>query len=143
MGDLSDSRTGTVIVSGGMSPSSATVVPMIIRRPAFVVLSVGVVAALAACGGTSSSSGSASPSATESTFTAPANAAAVVTGMKAAGAPIKLTVTFTAASDENDLLGRPGQYTSKAAFKDTQVKDATTASKGDVELGGGVECFAQ
>lgn len=60
--------------------------------------------------------------------------------MAAEGAPITLTVTFTAETDKNSLLGRPGQYTSKAAFADTRAK-GPLAKNGEIEAGGGVECF--
>lgn len=57
---------------------------------------------------------------------------------------IKLTVVYNASTDPNHLLGRPGQYTSKAAFTDSRL----TASQiqgdtdlGDVQAGGGVEVY--
>lgn len=57
---------------------------------------------------------------------------------------IKLTVTYTAVTDVNHLLGRPGQYTSKASFSDDLIPagDTTGDESGDVDFGGGVEGFA-
>lgn len=55
----------------------------------------------------------------------------------------KLTLTVTAENDENHLLGRPGQYTSKIAFADSRIKgdDAAMYETGDIELGGSIEVF--
>ncbi|MGW3690312.1 hypothetical protein [Streptomyces sp. NPDC005125] len=55
----------------------------------------------------------------------------------------KLTQTVTAENDENHLLGRPGQYTSKIAFSDSRIKgdDAAMYKTGDIELGGSIEVF--
>ena len=116
---------------------------MDIRRSVSVVVVFASFAALAGCGGgdATPSSGSASPATTASATAANPQAASVVTGMKTAGAPVTLAVTYTAQSDVNHLLGRPGQYTSKAAFTDARVEGAASAGKGDVEAGGGVECF--
>jgi hypothetical protein len=115
---------------------------MDIRRAVSVVAVFASFAALAGCGGDATpASGSASPATTASATAANPQAASVVTGMKTAGAPVTLAVTYTAQSDVNHLLGRPGQYTSKAAFTDARVEGAASAGKGDVEAGGGVECL--
>lgn len=116
---------------------------MDIRGSVSVVVVAASIAALAGCGGSDakSASRSASPATTVSATAANLQAAAVVNGMKAAGAPVTLAVTYTAQSDVNHLLGRPGQYTSKAAFTDARVGGVASAGKGDVGAGGGVECF--
>lgn len=53
-------------------------------------------------------------------------------------------VVFTAETDPNDLLGRPGGYESKASFADSRIPPSETLgySEGAVELGGSVEVFA-
>jgi hypothetical protein len=69
----------------------------------------------------------------------------VVLALAAAGLPVELTVVYTEATDPNDLLGRPGGYTSKAAFVDTRVDEdeVSDSDEGSVELGGGVEVFEE
>jgi hypothetical protein len=56
----------------------------------------------------------------------------------------KLTVVYTAATDRNHLLGRPGGYTSKSSFADSRIAPADVQgfTPGDVELGGSVEMYA-
>ena len=70
---------------------------------------------------------------------APPAADAVVAQLKASGIPIGQTVALTAETDPNKLLGRPGQYTSKATFADTRLP-ATAAPS--LDAGGSVETFA-
>jgi hypothetical protein len=60
-----------------------------------------------------------------------------VSSLKAHGLPVTPTTVYTAASDPNHLLGRPGEYTSKANFADSRV---TTSGDG-VAAGGSVEVF--
>jgi hypothetical protein len=69
----------------------------------------------------------------------------VVAGLAEAGLPVELTVVYTEASDPNDLLGRPGGYTSKASFVDTRIdeEEVSASEEGSVELGGGVEVFEE
>ena len=53
------------------------------------------------------------------------------------------TVVFTAETDPNALLGRPGGYTSAAGFSDARVpSEYRDALAGSVEAGGKVEVFA-
>lgn len=68
------------------------------------------------------------------------DAAGVIEELAARGLPAKLTVTYTADTDPNKLLGRPNGYTSKAAFADERAKNGL-GEEGDVALGGGVEVF--
>ncbi|MEW1911837.1 hypothetical protein AB0442_25920 [Kitasatospora sp. NPDC085895] len=77
------------------------------------------------------------------------DAAAVTRRLLAAGLPVRLTVTYTGADDPDGLLGRPGQYASKAAFDDTRVSDSPLAReeaagrrRDAVSYGGAVEVFA-
>jgi hypothetical protein len=63
----------------------------------------------------------------------------VVGKLKQAGLPIGRYRIYTASTDPNKLLGRPGQYTSKVNFNDTRL-----GFKADyaVDGGGSVEVFA-
>lgn len=67
-------------------------------------------------------------------------AADVVKKLEAHGLPIGVRTVYTAASDPNDLLGRPGEYTSKVNFRDTRIKNPPDPT--DVDAGGSVEVFA-
>lgn len=123
-------------------------------------LAVGAVALLgmAACGGASHRTASpvagstimatttvAAVTSTTATTKAPAKdtAAEVAAKLKAAGLPITGLIVYDATTDPNHLLGRPGQYTSKAAWVDTRLKvdPNVKLDPGDVGLGGGVEVF--
>jgi hypothetical protein len=72
-----------------------------------------------------------------SEFGAEMTAADIARALKAQGLPIKKITVFSAATDPNHLLGRPGQYTSKVAFRDARIKEE--ADPTDVTAGGGVE----
>lgn len=62
----------------------------------------------------------------------------VITALRHAGLPIAGVRYFNPASDPNKLLGRPGQYTGKANFRDRRI-----SGRGfDVDNGGSVETFA-
>jgi hypothetical protein len=81
------------------------------------------------------------------TTAAPASkldAAGIVARLKAASLPIGTVTVYTAATDPNHLLGRPGGYLSKAGFADTRInpKDAKDDRRGAVDLGGDIEVFA-
>ena len=69
------------------------------------------------------------------------DATQVVGRLQAAGLPVTGAVAYSAATDPNHLLGRPNEYTSKAAWVDTRAVDPG-ASAGAVGAGGGVEVFA-
>lgn len=81
---------------------------------------------LAACGG--GDAPAASPTADD-----------VVAALKSTGLPIGDTLAYTAETDPNDLLGRPGGYASKTAFHDTRIDNPT--GEFDVDYGGDVEVF--
>lgn len=53
----------------------------------------------------------------------------------------RASVVYTADTDPNELLGRPGGYTSKAGFTDVRITDEEP--DGRVEAGGSVEVFAK
>jgi hypothetical protein len=55
-----------------------------------------------------------------------------------------LTLVYTADNDPNDLLGRPGGYTSKVAFADSRILPEETDGlpEAAIERGGSVEVFA-
>lgn len=58
---------------------------------------------------------------------------------------IKVTAIYTADTDPNELLGRPGGYTSKANFADSRVSLEAINElmpPDDMERGGTVEVFA-
>lgn len=124
------------------------------RRAA--VLAAATLLLAAGCGGSSKTSTPAAntaPAASTASAAAPAahttapsatDAAGVVTRLKAAGLPVGAVIVYTAASDPNHLLGRPGGYTSKAGFADTRIdpKDAKDTSAGSVDLGGDIEVFS-
>jgi hypothetical protein len=67
------------------------------------------------------------------------SAAAIVAGLRCLGLPIGRTIVYTAATDPNHLLGRPGGYISKANFRDTRLTPQSTDFA--VADGGSVEVF--
>ncbi len=69
-------------------------------------------------------------------------AADIVTALKAAGLPVGTSFTYTADNDENHLLGRPGQYVSKANWIDTRLQTTDTGADISVRDGGSIETFA-
>lgn len=105
---------------------------------AAVAVAALVVVALAGCSGAS-----AGGTAVASSPPAAPDAQQVVEAFADAGLPVRDMVVYTAETDLNDMLGRPGGYTSKAAFVDTRidVSDVGDTSEGAIELGGGVEVF--
>jgi hypothetical protein len=71
------------------------------------------------------------------------DAADVVAWLKAAGVTVKATKVYDEDSDPNNMLGRPGGYTSKAAFQDKRVPASEYGSEvDDPNRGGSVEVFA-
>lgn len=82
---------------------------------------------------------SAAPTSSATPVSKPASldAKGVVDSLKSKGLPIENIIVYTEANDENKLLGRPNQYTSKVNFADKRA--AQTDSKNPV--GGSVEAF--
>ena len=94
---------------------------------------VVVVAAIAVAG---------APGSTGATGAAgqPRTARQLVRGLEAAGLPIGRIKVYTAATDGNHLLGRPGAYTGKVSFRDTRIHDGGVGYA--VSSGGSLEVFA-
>jgi len=61
-----------------------------------------------------------------------------------AGVPLRTAVVYNASTDPNQLLGKPGGYTSKIAFTDgrTGVSPTSVTAEDPVEQGGSIEVFA-
>jgi len=111
------------------------------RKFTLVVLSAVVMILLAGC----SSGGS-----TQSTSTTEQKPKVDITKMTAgeivktfqdAGFPIGSVTVYTAETDENSLLGRPNQYTSKAKFTDTRTSEPAAGSATENTAGGTIEVF--
>jgi hypothetical protein len=129
-------------------------------RSRLLPLAAAIVAAagLTGCAGSSTSStGSqttpaASPHSTAVATPAPSgpaaelagkDAAAVVAWLKAHDVPVAVTTIYDENTDPNNLLGRPGGYSSKAAFQDARVPaDKYGSEADDPNRGGSVEVFA-
>jgi hypothetical protein len=88
---------------------------------------------LGGCGGSGNSSHRSS-TATEERKTA----IAVLRALKSAGLPIDGFINYTAVTDDNHLLGRPGQYVHKVNFHDTRLEKA---NEFDIDGGGSIETF--
>lgn len=61
-------------------------------------------------------------------------AAEVYQGLKAAGLPIGKYVEYTAETDSNKLLGRPGQYIGKVNFEDSRIDEDTNNLDNSIEV---------
>jgi hypothetical protein len=77
---------------------------------------------------------------------APPTAAALASGLKAAGLPVTHLIVYNAVTDPNHLLGRQGGYTSKVAWQDERAIAAgagkpVPSDRGGTEFGGGIEVF--
>ncbi|PJN22432.1 hypothetical protein CG736_28385 [Kitasatospora sp. CB02891] len=120
------------------------------RRTALAAATVGI--ALIVTGCSSSSTTSTPPAATGAAPTGAASnaapvkqqldATAALAALTAHAPSITLVKAYTADTDPNHLLGRPGQYTSKVAFKDSRIKDVDGQDEDAVIRGGGIEVFA-
>ncbi len=113
----------------------------------FPVVVAAFAVPLAGCGGSTQSA--TTPTATPVTTTAAAaspaqSPASVIAKFQAAHLPVVPTITYTAESDSNHLLGRPGQYTAKESWTDTRVDPSQVRdhAAGNVDLGGSVEQFS-
>lgn len=107
-----------------------------------IVLGIMLMVLLVGCGGGGAASEASAPPASSPSPSVekPLTAEAVVAALQAAGLPIGEVKVYTADSDPNALLGRPGQYAGKAAFHDSRIDD-TAAPAFDVQRGGSVEFF--
>jgi hypothetical protein len=114
------------------------------------VVTMVALLALAGCGAdestdqsaeaTAGSSASASASA-EAAPAAPLDANVVLGELQAAGLPITGSVVITEMNDSNNLIGRPGQYTSKVAFADQRTGATLSEAEPNNDAGGSVEVF--
>jgi hypothetical protein len=100
------------------------------RTVLVVIVGLAVAAVVGGCGG----SGSSSAGATEGK-----TAVAVLRSLRSGGLPIGGYINYTAASDDNHLLGRPGQYVSKVNFRDKRLEAWPDF---DTNGGGSIETFA-
>jgi hypothetical protein len=71
------------------------------------------------------------------------SAAVLLSRLRANGMPIGSFVNYTVRTDENHLLGRPGEYISKVNFQDTRIPAAETdGDPTSIDAGGSIETFA-
>jgi hypothetical protein len=70
-------------------------------------------------------------------------AAGVAAELRGAGMPIASARTLTARTDPNELLGRPGLYTSKVFFADRRLgrTDKYGVRRTEADAGGSIEVF--
>jgi hypothetical protein len=116
------------------------------------LLLVLLVLALAGCGSATTQQVTVTPAptaqptqATKAVATAYAGQTAlqVIQHLQAHRLPIGVTYVYTAETDLNHLLGRPGQYTGKAEFTDTRLPaSGDQGANISVSDGGSVEVFA-
>ena len=76
--------------------------------------------------------------ASAATVAAPPKPAQVLAALKSEGLPIGTYRIYTAASDPNKLLGRPGQYVGKLNFHDKRLPKSSSYDTGS---GGSIEVF--
>ena len=124
------------------------------RCVSFILLATFLLLLLAACGGTSTTTGSSSPTQPPAATSVPTatptpqvahagkSAQEIVQELKAKGMPIGAIFAYSAETDLNHLLGRPGQYTGKVEFKDTRISSTSQGADISVSDGGSVEVFA-
>lgn len=117
------------------------------RSLTLMLSTIALVSTISACGSTNTGHTAASSAVPRTSSSprplAPLTARAVILGLKADTPSISVSVVYTAATDPNHELGRPGGYTSKAAFVDSRINPSSVSdsSTGSVALGGGVEVF--
>jgi hypothetical protein len=95
---------------------------------------------LAACSGNSvgtASNATPIPQPALEVTASPLKAEAVFSAFKEAGFPVKDEVQYTEETDNNNLLGRPGQYVGKINFSDERSIKKATAKQGNT-----IEVFA-
>ncbi|MFF0297758.1 hypothetical protein ACFYST_30500 [Kitasatospora sp. NPDC004614] len=110
----------------------------------------GIALIVTGCSSSTDSSNTAAPAASTPVASAPApakqqlDAAAALAALTAHAPTIKQVKAYTADTDPNHLLGRPGQYTSKVAFNDSRIKaeDVEGQDEDAVIRGGSIEVFA-
>lgn len=117
-------------------------------RKTAIAITVAALAALTACSSSSSKpdtsqSSPAAKGAPAEDAPAPLTAEAAFAKLAERVPSAKLGTVFTESSDPNKLLGRPGQYLSKASFTDNRIgaDDASGLDEADTLRGGGIEVF--
>lgn len=116
---------------------------MILALPALSALFL-----FSGCGaGAPPPAGASTPSAAPASINTPSpvlslDPASFLAAMKQAGLPIAETVIYTADTDPNKLLGRPGQYLAKANWHDSRLPAPSAPDDPQVSDGGGVEIYA-
>jgi hypothetical protein len=119
-----------------------------LKRTALALASAAVL--LTGCGGGDENQAQPSSAATNSSATAktsseatasPADAAAVLEQLTAAGLLITGSLVITETNDPNNLIGRPGQYTSKVVFADERTGVALDETAPSNDAGGSIEVF--
>jgi len=90
-----------------------------------------LVSSVLLCGCQSTNSNSASE---------PTTAEEIIKALQDTGFPITEICVFTAENDPNSLLGRPGQYITKASFVDSRAEEVLDDNIG-VSNGGSIETF--
>ena len=110
------------------------------RHTRTATLVVASLLALTACSGSddASSSTETSQPAADSKQAAPMDAKQVIISLAEKIGSAKSATVYTADTDPNNLLGRPGGYTSKADFTDDRAKPKLDD---EVQNGGSVEVF--
>jgi len=91
--------------------------------------------------GSASSPGASTPVTRGSPADQALTAEAIVQALVDRGLPIDSTVTYTAETDPNELLGRPAQYVGKASFHDSRLDAPSDPKVLSVTDGGSVEVF--
>ena len=116
---------------GGPAPPSAHRLPPVVRHDARV--RVAFLAAVALLASVAIGSAPGAPASGRS-------AEQLVLELRASGLPIGKIKVYTASTDGNHLLGRPGQYTGKVSFRDRRIRDGGAGYA--VSSGGSLEVFA-
>lgn len=94
-----------------------------------VAVALALTLALTGCGKKESGSSVAAVEAAK-----PLDAAGVAEGLKKAGLPVENVAVLDEKTDSNNLLGRPGQYTSKADFFDHRHPKTATSDDGSATI---------
>jgi hypothetical protein len=115
-------------------------------RRSIALVSVALVAIIAGCGSSSKTVVTVTVEdgrtiTGESAGSTALNAVLVLRRLERAGLPIGSYVNYTAATDGNHLLGRPGQYVSKVNFQDKRIDPKDALDPTDITAGGSIETF--
>lgn len=115
----------------------------LLKKVLIVLILLTAMAMLSGCGETTTSNPT-----DEKTITNQLNAEEIINKMKNENPNIGKIVVYTEDTDTNQLLGRPGQYTSKILFEDKRLKQENanneylTEEERNEPTGGTIEVFA-